>query len=229
VCWNPKILFSEYIKQYIQYLYIKTKLYNLWIHVLFWVFVKPIWSHPWSHSRTKHKNTWKALPDCDEIVDIDLTWSCWQVKLGDREIEVGQVAMSGLLGGIAYFYGQSRIAIPLKSRVHILSRKVFSFFGWIFLVSWIGVVIDTFEICESVDTLTIGHCRPNKKLWELEAFGKIGQLLYTLQFAVVHHIHMAILLMRGTISFWSGEKLLGLFFLFFFFFFFFLGPTVVVS
>ncbi|CAM6010751.1 unnamed protein product [Sphagnum balticum] len=39
-----------------------------------------------------------------------------QVKLGDREIEVGQVAMSGLLGGIAYFYGQSRIAIPLKLR-----------------------------------------------------------------------------------------------------------------
>jgi hypothetical protein len=95
--------------------------------------------------------------------------------------------------------------------VHILSRKMFSFFGWIFLVSWIGLVIDTFEICESVYTLTIGHCRSNKKSWELEAFGKIGQLLYTLQFAVVHHIHMAILLMRGTISFWSGEKL-GLFF-----------------
>ncbi len=57
------------------------------------------------------------------------------MKLGDREIEVGRVAMSGLLGGIAYFYGQSRIAIPLKLQVHILSRKVFSFFGWILLVS----------------------------------------------------------------------------------------------
>ncbi len=55
------------------------------------------------------------------------------MKLGDQEIEVGQVAMSGLLGGIAYFYGQSRIAIPLKLQVHILSRKVFSFFGWIFV------------------------------------------------------------------------------------------------
>ncbi|KAH8932306.1 hypothetical protein BDL97_19G064400 [Sphagnum fallax] len=40
-----------------------------------------------------------------------------QSKVQDeRQIEVGRVALSNMLGSIGYFYGQSRIAIPLKFR-----------------------------------------------------------------------------------------------------------------
>lgn len=39
-----------------------------------------------------------------------------QVK-GEREVEVGRVALSNLLGSIGYFYGQSLIAIPPEYQV----------------------------------------------------------------------------------------------------------------
>jgi mannosyl-oligosaccharide glucosidase len=32
--------------------------------------------------------------------------------LDDRYIEVGKAALSNLFGGIGYFFGQSRIAVP---------------------------------------------------------------------------------------------------------------------
>lgn len=38
---------------------------------------------------------------------------------GERELEVGRVALSNLLGSVGYFYGQSLIAIPPEHEVGI--------------------------------------------------------------------------------------------------------------
>lgn len=42
------------------------------------------------------------------------TFNLQEKALDDRFVEVGRLALSNLLGGIGYFFGQSRIAVPLE-------------------------------------------------------------------------------------------------------------------
>lgn len=40
---------------------------------------------------------------------------------GEKEVEVGRAALSNMVGGIGYFHGQSRIAIPAEFKVTFVS------------------------------------------------------------------------------------------------------------
>lgn len=63
--------------------------------------------------------TWPVLP---QLLWEKKFWSFLHyIQVDSEAVVVGKAAIANLLGGIGYFYGQSKISVPQKSDVSSLS------------------------------------------------------------------------------------------------------------
>ena len=66
--------------------------------------------------------------DCETYVDVIVA----PMQIISKELSIGRAALSNLLGGIGYFYGQSKVALPKGFAV---SFRVSPDINFLFLVA----------------------------------------------------------------------------------------------
>ena len=64
------------------------------------------------------------------------------IQIDSKELSVGRAALSNLLGGVGYFYGQSKIALPkgftvsFRASADINSIWLSQFSGYFYFCCW---------------------------------------------------------------------------------------------
>jgi len=73
-------------------------------------------------------------------------WFFTLIQIDSKELSVGRAALSNLLGGVGYFYGQSKIALPKGFTVSFRASADINSI-WLSQVTFISVVGSVLVSC----------------------------------------------------------------------------------